>query len=525
MQNAMDIMAMVQKTSMVKQKFDVPSKTLGSEKASFRKQLEQVRKDITKDNDINTKDAVSNSQRTTEKSVEKFAKVMSNNNIKAEVAEKPTEKPSIEALEQTDSTEPISNLAVEDIKQVEQLDEKVTIEETMQTVLEMVQQLIQMLQGQKVEGTPNQQLTDLSTEAHEILLSLEQALKVPITSQNGELNKLLSSLKNDFTELVKQLEIVPEYKLDDKQTKQLVNELSNKLNLAKTQVHQMLQPTEKTKDTDEVSKLLSTLAVKSESKENVTINDSTKIIEEPDENQQIQGTNADTAADSKDTNDNMDNKDSKDNKNRDDFSGTKEAESTYKVSANSELKNTVTVDKLNQDGIIQVVAPQDEKLDFQLNIKQANANLQKESLVKINKSDIINQVITKAEVVVQGSHQEMIMKLEPESLGKLNLKIVVENGLVTAKFLAESQQVKEVLESSFNQLKGALQDKGIAVQSFSVSVGQQGAEFNSGKGFDQWKKSIKLSNKISGDYMQLDDEISVNLNPYSYHEGKVDLRA
>ncbi|MDF2845922.1 MAG: Flagellar hook-length control protein-like, C-terminal protein [Herbinix sp.] len=195
------------------------------------------------------------------------------------------------------------------------------------------------------------------------------------------------------------------------------------------------------------------------------------------------------------------------------------------MSKQADVKQTNSGDKLNQDGLKEVVAPHIEKDNFQLNIKQANANLQKESLVKFSKSDILNQVIKKADILVQGSHQEMVMKLEPESLGKLNLKIVVENGLITAKFVAESQQVKEVLESNFNQLKNALQEKGIAVQGFSVSVGQQGAEFNSGQRFEQWKQKIKLSNKMSGEYMGLDEVDSISVNPYSYHDGKVDYRA
>ena len=203
---------------------------------------------------------------------------------------------------------------------------------------------------------------------------------------------------------------------------------------------------------------------------------------------------------------------------------SEEVESTYKTNEKTEVLQATSTDKLNQTDVNKVVVPQVDKENFQLNIKQANENLQKESTVKFSTSDVINQVIKKAEVFVQGSHQEMIMKLEPESLGKLNLKIILENGLVTAKFMAESQQVKAILESNFNQLKDALQEKGIIVQSFSVSVNQQGAEFDSNKGFAQWKKTIKL-NKASGEYMGLDEEVKSSINPYSYHDGKVDFRA
>ena len=547
MENAVNIMAMVQSNSIVKKKFDVPSKTLGNDKTSFRKELNQARKDITKDYSIDTKDVEEKTQSTTEKKIEKFAKVMSNNNAKAEVkaevkteanAEVKTEvkteaktevktevkaeveaevqvKPSVEALEQTDAAALKSNLEVADVKQLEQTEEDVKTEEPIQSVLDMLQQLIEMIQGQKIEGASNQQLTELKTKFQEVFQGLEQTLKMAMTSQVGEVSKLISNLKNDLSELVAQLEIVPEYELDSKKTEQLINQLSDKLNQAKTQikqVYQILQPAVKPMDNSEVSQLHSILAVKTESKE-ITTDSAIKVVETTDENQQIQKADTDKATDNKD------NKDSNESAYKD------SDENTYKANENKNVLQAVSGDKLNQTDLNEIVAPQVEKDNFQLNIKQANANLQKESLVKFNKSDIINQVIKKADLFVQGSHQEMVMKLEPESLGKLNLKIVVENGLITAKFVAESQQVKEVLESSFNQLKNALQEKGIAVQGFSVSVGQQGAAFNSGQGFEQWKRTIKMNNKASGGYMGLDEENSMSINPYSYHEGKVDYRA
>jgi flagellar hook-length control protein FliK len=324
-----------------------------------------------------------------------------------------------------------------------------------------------------------------------------------------------------LTELVAQLQITTENEIDSKQAELLINRLSNKLNETKAQikqVYQMLQQALKPKDNTEVSQLHSTLAAKAASKE-ITTENAVKNVETPDENQQIQKLDTDNATDTRDSKDNKHNKDGNE-------SAYKQSdESHYKANEKNEVKQVTLVDKLNQSDVNGAVAPQVENENFQLNIKQANANLQKENLVKFSKSDIINQVIKKADIFVQGSHQEMVMKLEPESLGKINLKIIVENGLITAKFVAESQQVKEVLESSFNQLKDALQEKGISVQGFSVSVGQQGAEFNSGKGLGQWKQTIKLNSKVAGEYMGLDEENIISINPYSYHEGKIDYRA
>lgn len=497
MQNAMDIMAMVQKTSMVKQKSDVPSKTLSNESASFRKELNLAKK-------FGSKNAEVNPQRTTEKDIEKFAKVMSNNNIKANVQE----KPSVNALEPVDEVKD-SKVITTGTEQEVKLDENVALEESTQSLLEILQQLMQLMEGLKADGTANQELTELETQLQAMIQQLNQ-VSMPETSQSGETIELVNSLKNDLTELTKQLEMVTAHKLDPKQAEQLINQFTEKLNQAKMQMHQILQPVESPKNHGEEAQKLAEIVVKTEGVEPQKADSTGNAAKPTDENLQVQATNSDKA----DL-----------NKNGNEDSSEKQEESTYKTKANTEAKQTVIGDKLNQETPKDMVAPQNDKLDFQLNIKQATTNLQKESLVKINQSDIMNQVIKKAEIIVQGSHQEMIMKLEPESLGKLNLKLVVENGLITAKFVAESQQVKEVLESNFNKLKDALQEKGITVQGFSVSVGQEGTNFNSGQGFEQWKRTIKLSNRLSGEYMGLDEENSFSVNPYNYHEGKVDYRA
>jgi flagellar hook-length control protein FliK len=507
MQNAMDIMAMVQKTSMLKQKSDVPSKTLGNEKASFRNELDYAKKTNFNDNQLKSKAVDANPQGTTENKIEKFAKAMSGSNIKANMKE----ETSVEALEQTEKEEESSLIKAEPAEGQE-LEENVSMEESAQSVIEMLQQFIQMMEGLKADGTESQSTDDLEAKLQAINQQLEQALAIPATGKLIQSRELLNSLKSDLAELVKHLEAVVENKLDPMQTEQLIKQFTDKLNQAKTQLHQVLQKDVKPAFNGEMVQQLAKAPVKPEGKETVKLADKVPDVKSNDESQQIT-VNANNTSDSKS------------NAKNDESSQNEDGESEYKASTQTDVKQTIIGDKPNQEVPKEFVAPQNDKLDFQLNIKQANMNLQKESLVKMNKADILNQVIKKADIFLQDGHQEMIMKLEPESLGKLNLKLVVENGLITAKFVAESQQVKEVLESNFNKLKDTLQEKGIAVQSFSVSVGQEGAQFNSGQGFEQWKRTIKFNSKSSGEYMGLDEENNFSVNPYSYHDGKVDYRA
>nr|WP_275579347.1 flagellar hook-length control protein FliK [Halanaerobacter jeridensis] len=76
--------------------------------------------------------------------------------------------------------------------------------------------------------------------------------------------------------------------------------------------------------------------------------------------------------------------------------------------------------------------------------------------------------------VKQGN--KITMQLEPEFLGKIQMKIGVENGSVTAKILAENNGVKDLLNGNLTKLKTTLEQKGIEIDQFDVSVGYQEEE-------------------------------------------------
>ncbi len=143
---------------------------------------------------------------------------------------------------------------------------------------------------------------------------------------------------------------------------------------------------------------------------------------------------------------------------------------------------------------------------------------------KVLDSEIISQVIEKAKVVITGDKTEMALELKPESLGKLSLKIVTEQGIVMAKFVAESQQVKQVLESNMQTLKESLERQGLNVQGFSVSVRQDSNRGNRENNSNGKENSggigsvsrMKLNMSVKGIYGSADDTNRLQTNnPYS----------
>jgi len=116
------------------------------------------------------------------------------------------------------------------------------------------------------------------------------------------------------------------------------------------------------------------------------------------------------------------------------------------------------------------------------------------------KIDVLKQITEQMDVSLFDGKTESVMKLKPDDLGKVTVKISLENGIINAKFLAESEKVKEILESGFNQLKDSLQKQGMMIQEFSVSVdngnSHERALFEGRRKFFNNRKSEKIEDIV-----------------------------
>ncbi len=84
--------------------------------------------------------------------------------------------------------------------------------------------------------------------------------------------------------------------------------------------------------------------------------------------------------------------------------------------------------------------------------------------------DIINQVIQRFQLKSQLRSSKMVLRLHPAELGELKIDIAVKEGSVKANFLAQSQQVQDLLERQMPKLKEVMQQQGINVQEMRVSL-------------------------------------------------------
>lgn len=147
----------------------------------------------------------------------------------------------------------------------------------------------------------------------------------------------------------------------------------------------------------------------------------------------------------------------------------------------------------------------------------------------INKNELINQIVEKIKFDFQSAKNEIKIKLKPEILGEMTMKIEVEKGMVTAKIIVDNQKTKEIIEGNLFQLKEEIKDTGLEIKTFEVFVSNSG-DFNkhNSSHFNFSRNSRRIMNrgtssKATLSYDENQSEANKGLNFYG--ENSLDLLA
>mgnify|MGYP001015014361 FL=1 len=122
---------------------------------------------------------------------------------------------------------------------------------------------------------------------------------------------------------------------------------------------------------------------------------------------------------------------------------------------------------------------------------------------------IINQIVNKLSTRGGGAQNEVQIRLDPPSLGTVRLNITTVGDSVRTMIIAENHAVKQTIENNFNQLRDAMSEQGLKVDSFSVTVGgESGSSNQNRKQFDEGNSLNSLSNEqvaSSGDESEFEE--------------------
>ena len=89
----------------------------------------------------------------------------------------------------------------------------------------------------------------------------------------------------------------------------------------------------------------------------------------------------------------------------------------------------------------------------------------------VTESKVIDQIVRKFSVRGTGAKNEVHIRLEPPSLGTVRMNISTANDIMKTTVIAENHAVRQAIESNLSQLKDALSQQGVTLESFDVMVG------------------------------------------------------
>jgi len=97
----------------------------------------------------------------------------------------------------------------------------------------------------------------------------------------------------------------------------------------------------------------------------------------------------------------------------------------------------------------------------------------------VNYSSVLNQVSEKISYTLGKGESRVTIQLNPPALGQVNVNLSMKNNQLQAIIVADSVQVKNILEQNINQLKIALEGNNIEIDKLSVFVGNEESNFAS----------------------------------------------
>lgn len=124
---------------------------------------------------------------------------------------------------------------------------------------------------------------------------------------------------------------------------------------------------------------------------------------------------------------------------------------------------------------------------------------------------IVEQVVRQVRIRVMPETTSMELRLNPASLGRVNLTVAASAGVATATMVVENQVAKEALESQMIQLKEAFSAQGLKVDAVEVTVAEFGLKKDGGEGNQQAEQNQSGNRKFRPDESFSDEEAASSL--------------
>jgi flagellar hook-length control protein FliK len=120
-------------------------------------------------------------------------------------------------------------------------------------------------------------------------------------------------------------------------------------------------------------------------------------------------------------------------------------------------------------------------------------------------------IVQKFDLTTLNGVSEAKLMLFPEHLGQVDVKITMQNGLLTAIFQTDTAMAKDMLDNQMAQLRLALQSQGLNVDKLEVSQGQSASQLAGQHQGQSGQQQHSSRNSSAGDNGSIDTNFEAEI--------------
>ena len=157
-------------------------------------------------------------------------------------------------------------------------------------------------------------------------------------------------------------------------------------------------------------------------------------------------------------------------------------EGAAKAKANPAMQIFPEALQTPQTGQENAASQSNPAVTFQTALHEAAAPQQEVPMTPQKDYEVARQIVEQARLLRMPEQTEMVIRLKPEHLGELTLKVsVAASGAVNAAFHTDNAAVRTIIETSMIQLKQELQAQGLKVDNVGVYAGLSDSSLMNGQ--------------------------------------------
>lgn len=135
-----------------------------------------------------------------------------------------------------------------------------------------------------------------------------------------------------------------------------------------------------------------------------------------------------------------------------------------------------------------------------------NINDSNEFVEGVSQADIIRQVVDEIKANVTNEIQTLEMRLNPESLGRVQISVSQRNGVMQAQIVAETEAAKTAIEANIATLRETFNNQDLKVEAVEVTI----AEYGFFEGQEQDMPDENNSNQSNGRNIRVNTQDSMD---------------